>query len=137
MSKGATVVIWYRDKPTGEIYVLVGQESRYLSDDYDSEELREKQFLKTEGKVTNDDFTQIKNRFGQMAKELEKKYPDLGEIRFDTPKRVSGKGFLVNYRYLDETKSKYGILKGGVEADDDNDMQKTAFREVTDRKSVV
>ena len=130
--RSATVVIWYRDKTTGEIYILVGQESRYLSDEHNSEELREKQYFAHEKKVTNDDFTQIKMHFGQMAKELEKKYPDLGEIRFDTPKRVSGKGFSVNYRYLDETKSKYGILKGGVEADDDNDMQKTAFREVTE-----
>ncbi len=135
MSKGATVVIWYRDQTTGEIYVLVGQESRYLSDEHNSEELREKQYLKNEKKVTNDDFLHIKMRFGQMAKELEKKHPDLGEIRFDTPKFVSRgreNGFSVNYRYLDRTKSKYGILKGGIEPDDNNDMQKTAFREVTE-----
>lgn len=124
---GASVVIWYKDEDN-QIYILTGKESTYLTDEHpDDNDIKTKQVIE----ATN--VSEAKRIFRKNAIDLEARFPELKPIMFDTPISVSGttNRFTVNYRHLKNT-FKYGILKGGIEPQDNGDIRRTIVREVSE-----
>jgi 8-oxo-dGTP pyrophosphatase MutT (NUDIX family) len=129
--KGAAVIIWDKNDK-GEIGVLVGKESVYVTDiilEGDCIEELQRYYVETEA----NDLTSAKIHFMKIASKLSVKYNM--EIRYDVPEYVdAGDGvtpyYHVNYRCLpvfDELRK--GVIKGGYEAVDANTME-TVLREI-------
>jgi hypothetical protein len=107
---GASIVIWYYDASTQMPMVLVGNESKYVTD------IRpEIKPMQTITGVTNPETA--KRHFYKVSAALSdngENTLNLGRIQYDDPKQV-GDSFSVNYRYVDK-KSKQGIIKGQIES---------------------
>jgi hypothetical protein len=151
---GAGIIVWTRDVVNPSIkYVLVGKESRWLEDlnpakspssHFDPATLAKiKEFQEY---TVDDEYKNANMFFTAKAKELEtilKRNPimiqnafkDNYMVRFDTPKKLSGKGYGVHYRFLPNG-FKRGIVKGGTEPEDMNDRQNTILREFAEEVGI-
>jgi 8-oxo-dGTP pyrophosphatase MutT (NUDIX family) len=128
--KGAAVIIWDKNDK-GEIGVLVGKESVYLTDiilEGDCIEELQRYEVETEA----NDMIAAKIHFMTIASKLSAKYKM--EIRYDVPEiRTDDEGasyYHVNFRCLpifDDIKK--GVIKGGSELVDANTME-TVLREI-------
>jgi 8-oxo-dGTP pyrophosphatase MutT (NUDIX family) len=129
--KGAAVIIWDKNDK-GEIGVLVGKESIYLTDiilEGDCIEELQRYYIETDA----NDLTAAKIHFMKTASKLSAKYNM--EIRYDVPEYVDAADgvtpyYHVNFRCLpvfDELRK--GVIKGGCEAVDANTMD-TVLREI-------
>jgi 8-oxo-dGTP pyrophosphatase MutT (NUDIX family) len=129
--KGAAVIIWDKNEK-GEIGVLVGKESVYLTDiilEGDCIEDLQRYYIETDA----NDITAAKIHFMTIAAKLSVKYKM--EIRYDVPEQVEASGgelpyYHVNFRCLpvfDDLRK--GVIKGGCEAVDANPMD-TVLREI-------
>lgn len=136
--KGAAVVIWDKNDK-GEIGVLVGKESVYLTDivleDSCIEDLQ-RYYIETD---TND-LISAKIHFMTIASKLSLKYNM--EVRYDIPQRMEGDPhadsgsdeanpyYHVNFRCLPVFNDlRKGVIKGGCEMIDANTMD-TILREI-------
>jgi len=139
--KGSVVIIWDKNDK-GEIGVLVGKESVYLTDivlegdlieDLQRYYLTEMDVVCIEGEPI---VTTVKKHFMKVAFNLSAKYNM--EIRYDVPELVDGvegEGgvtpyYHVNFRCLPLFENiRKGVIKGGRELDDANELE-TALREI-------
>jgi hypothetical protein len=117
----------------GEIMILTGKESNYLSDLRTApttarlpEGWSLKKLVDYKQEISGISETMAKQKFSERAIDLEKRL-DLGEIRHDTPEEKPGGVLKVNYRYLLPT-CKKGIFKGNCE--DGETPLMAAIREV-------
>jgi 8-oxo-dGTP pyrophosphatase MutT (NUDIX family) len=106
---GAGCLLWFRDD-RGNIAVITGKESKYLSDIvHDIENVR----LEELQQVREPDLLAAKNAFKKNALKIE---TSLGmEIKFDTPVKVAEDVYKCNYRFLPKS-FKRGISKGKIES---------------------
>ena len=135
MSIGAGIVLWYYDEVSRQPILLVGKESKYVSDLInDNEEfgrrfgelILSKQELDDTSYISEqDNLRAAKKEFSRRALELESQL-GLGIIKFDAPEK-SERGYKVNFRYLPRV-FKRGIIKGGTEGSE-TPLQ-TVLREV-------
>jgi 8-oxo-dGTP pyrophosphatase MutT (NUDIX family) len=106
---GAGGLLWFRDD-RGDIAVITGKESKFLSDivhDIENVPLEELQ------QVRESNLLAAKNAFKKNASQIEK---SLGmEIKFDTPVKVAEDLYKCNYRFLPQS-FKRGISKGKIES---------------------
>ena len=121
---GAAIILWYYDEKRSMPMLLVGNESKYVSDDYPVE--------KSVETVFEPDFEKAKIKFLKRTEELEKLF-NINKIQYDTPK-YDGEAYHVNYRYLSE-RSKRGIIKGQRE-DTDTSPMNTIIREICEELGV-
>jgi 8-oxo-dGTP pyrophosphatase MutT (NUDIX family) len=138
--KGAAVIIWDKNEK-GEIGVLVGKESVYLTDiilEGGCIEELQRYYIETDA----NDLTAAKIHFMKIASKLSVKYNM--EIRYDVPELVdgvrdegTGEGeggvtpyYHVNFRCLPVfAELRKGVIKGGCELVDANTME-TVLREI-------
>jgi len=135
-SKGATIIIYFRDPKTGIMYLLTGKETKYVTDLNDeSPEFRQKFMGLIEEEFIRDDLDAAKAFFSERAKYLEEgavgsyiKSRELGgrRIQYDTPIKTD-RGYHVKYRYL-STDYRRGVIKGGKENDESS--KEAILREV-------
>jgi len=136
---GAGIIVWFTDR--NEKYVLVGKESRYLTDiPFDATTTKMIQMLQ---KTDDTDLTTANKYFTKTSKDIEndisanpiktgimKKEGAVLPLRihYDIPTpRKDTTGYSVQYRYLPQN-FKRGIVKGGVEPIDKT-REDTARRE--------
>ena len=137
---GAGIIVWFTDR--NEKYVLVGKESRYLTDiSFDAITIKMIQMLQ---KTDDTDLTTANKYFTKTSKDIEndisanpiktgimKKEGAVLPIRIHydipTPRKDTTTGYSVQYRYLPQN-FKRGIVKGGVEPIDKT-REDTARRE--------
>lgn len=118
---GSSLIIWFRNKHTQQISVLVGKESNYIEDNTDVCRLlfqhgveikRAQTFVPFNPLVSWDKTEEIKRSsyFRKMAQKIENILHT--EVRYDTPQYNSlRKEWTVHYRYLSGIRK--GIVKGG------------------------
>lgn len=106
-TKGAAIVLWYKDATNKAPMILVGKESKYVSDIYP--EVEEHQVALFDEK----DVEKAKMYFFKKTRDLENAF-GIARIQYDDPKQITNQSFHVNYRFLAD-KSKRGIIKGQVE----------------------
>ena len=99
--------------------ILVGTESKYVSDIYPEVEKHQT--------TSESDSEKAKYYFFKKTKELEKMY-NIARVQYDDPKNI-GESYHVNYRYLNEY-SKRGIIKG--QREENEDVKETIVREVAE-----
>jgi 8-oxo-dGTP pyrophosphatase MutT (NUDIX family) len=140
--KGSAVIIWDKNDK-GEIGVLVGKESVYLTDivleggvieDLQRYYLTEMDATSIEGEPI---LTTVKKHFMKIALNLSAKYNM--EVRYDVPELVGGEGVVVdgvtpyyhvNFRCLPLFENvRKGVIKGGREISDANELE-TVLREI-------
>ena len=110
---GASIVLWFYDDNIKQPVLLVGKESRYMSDFPQYRDIvREKEFFR------GTDLVQAKNFFSKNAQDLEDMLKI--QVKFDTPVLVEG-GYIVHYRFL-EGSFKRGIIKGGIEGSETSEQ---------------
>ena len=148
---GAAAIIWFEDETTGEKKVLVGKESKYVSDIFANTNNftdGDRELLNVMENLTVDDINYVKQVCGEQADELETIIQDKNiledtRIQYDTPEKIIIKtdegdkpgGYKINYRYL-PNKFKKGIIKGGYadidgkNDDGSNNTLKTIMREI-------
>jgi hypothetical protein len=137
--KGSAVIIWDKND-NGEIGVLVGKESVYLTDiilEGDVIEDLQRYYLHEHASTEEQEpiLTTVKKHFMKVAFNLSAKYNM--EIRYDVPELVDGDGgigvtpyYHVNFRCLPMFENiRKGVIKGGRELSDTNEME-TALREI-------
>jgi len=156
---GASAIIWFKDGK-GEPIILVGKESVYVSDLYESrgkpkqnltkEQVDEYDLLNALKKIPpienlteDENFKKAKEIFTERAEELEKNYLESKtfeeikhkRIQFDTPEKKNDGGYEVNYRYLPNN-FKRGIIKGGYDSNADENTRDTIIREIAEEVGI-
>jgi hypothetical protein len=140
--KGSAVIIWDKNDK-GEIGVLIGKESIYLTDiilEGDVIEDLQRYYLHEHASTEEQEpiLTNVKKHFMKVAFNLSAKYNM--EIRYDVPELVGGDDgigeigvtpyYHVNFRCLPMFENiRKGVIKGGRELSDTNEME-TALREI-------
>jgi hypothetical protein len=118
--RGSTIIIWFYSQKYREPFLLVGKESKFVSDKYSAssdhgrhiQELES--FKPTSGLSETDLYNEISENFRLKSKQLESQL-GIGRIHYDTPVFDSATGnYTVHFRYLDNG-YKRGLIKGGME----------------------
>ena len=148
---GAAAIIWFEDETTGEKKILVGKESKWLSDIFANKTNftdEDRELLDVMENLITDDINNVKQVCGDFAIELEKyKIKDKNllrdtRIQYDTPEKTVIKtnkgdkpGYSIHYRYLPNNFKK-GVIKGGYadidgkNEDGSNNTKETILREI-------
>ena len=145
MSRGAAIVIWYKDKNIKQPVLLVGKESVYVRDLLDTNPRFNASYArlildsehfddsKLPSSIAEREKLQAAKDFFSRQSALLESTLGIGRIQFDTPAQTSG-GFSVNYRYLHQN-YKRGVIKGKKEAIDSSPIQ-TIVREVSEELGI-
>ena len=137
IKRGASAIIWFEETQTGEKKILVGKESRYLSDFYANKNKftdEDRDFLNAMENLNTEDLEYAKKVYGEQAEELEnviktKQLFNDTRIQYDTPEKTNN-GYRVHYRCLPDNFKK-GVIKGGLDKETDNGNTKnTIMREI-------
>ena len=126
MATGSSIIIWFYDEEIKQPIILVGKESKYVTDILkkpEKTEIERKQVF--EGNITSS-----KEYFSRTARDLEKSL-GIGRIQFDTPLETSTGSYEVKYRFLDKS-SRRGIIKGGRDNKTNENPKDTIIREVAE-----
>lgn len=140
VKKGSAVIIWDKNAK-GEIGVLVGKESVYLTDiilEGDLIEDLQRYYLPPSCECSESILPAVKTHFMHIASRLSSKYNM--EVRYDVPQLVSSAVgddqdsiepyYHVNFRCLPTFEQpRKGVIKGGREAYDVNEIE-TILREI-------
>lgn len=109
----------------GEYKYLIGKESIFLRDTMSREILAPFEYAKL---PCNLDISVIHGYFSEIARHIGILYNM--RVQYDTPKYNPFTGDAsVRLRILSAIGYKYGIVKGGIESVDENDLKQTAIRE--------
>lgn len=117
---GSSLIIWFRNKTDGQIYVLVGKESNYIEDNseicsrlskHGIEIKRAQRFISFSANKCGDEhrraayFKKMSIKIGEILKT---------EVRYDTPiYDATAQEWTVHYRHITGPFFRKGIIKGG------------------------
>ena len=118
MSTKAGCLLWIEHN--GQIMILTGKESSYLSDIHSELVYKGKPVLiESLQQYTSGDYTSVKQNYGAITQRLETENTIVGQritgqrIQFDTPEKRGDNQYHCNFRVLTESSAR-GICKGGV-----------------------
>jgi hypothetical protein len=147
---GAAAIIWVEDETSGEKKILVGKESKYVSDIFANKNNftdEDRELLNVMENLITDDINYVKQVYGEQADELETIIQEKNilrdtRIQYDTPEKTVIKtnegdkpGYSIHYRYLPNNFKK-GVIKGGYaeidgkNEDGSNNTKETMLREI-------